>query len=260
MRSYVFLFVVLVMLLTGCTLSDTQAPTELPPTPEVTTPELATATDLPLTPEVSTPDPSTATLPPAGQEMLSVFPFAQGAAWTYQVTLDYAAGSGPQHWEGTATETVIEATPHGENWVFHTVIEGPPADSPVQREHFYVTKGGGLYDLFDAETAAAATNPEAVEYARYQILAWPFEIGQMWGDPDALATGTGFDVWVVDAIMAVDAPAGHYENCAMIIMVTNPDTTFRWFCPGTGFAKVQYHHNGSLDDQLWDLESFTPGT
>jgi hypothetical protein len=67
-------------------------------------------------------------------------------------------------------------------------------------------------------------------------------------------------VWGVDAIEAVDVPAGHFENCYVLMLVTNADRTTRWFCEGVGFAKIEYHHNGTPNDQVWELVSFVAGS
>jgi hypothetical protein len=221
-----------------------------------------------ITPTLSVPEPITVTaaLPtadatpqPMGQEMLGVFPFSQGAVWTYKLTLDYDGGSQVEHWEGEVTETVTEASPAIENWIFHSVIDGVPDVAFLRLEHYYVTKGSAVFDLGNAEDAAAATNPEAVAFARNQILAWPLEIGQMWGDPD-LMNESGLNVWRVDAVQSVDVPAGHFDDCYVIMMVTNGDRTFRWFCEGVGFVKMEYHHNGTPNDQVWELVSFVAGS
>jgi hypothetical protein len=253
-RLIACLFAVLLML--ACNMTTVPAITTTSPAAEITAPPLETATT---TPDAAFTAQAGVTPQPMGHEMLGVYPLSQGAVWTYNLVLDYDSGGQVEHREGQVTETVTEATPHIENWVFHTVIEGVPDVAFIRLEHHYVTKGSGLYDLGSAEDAAAATNPEAVEFERNQILAWPLEIGQMWGDP-ALINAQGTNVWRVDAIEAVDVPAGHFENCYVLMLVTNADRTTRWFCEGVGFAKIEYHHNGTPNDQVWELVSFVAGS
>lgn len=202
------------------------------------------------------------TLPPMGQEMLSVFPMSLGASWTYNLVLDYDSQTGLQHFEGEITETVIEATPHIEAWVFRTEISGHPMypDHP-SNNLFYTMIGGGLYRFMDQESAVAATNPqETANYAANQILAWPLELGQMMGDP-ALMNAEGRNVWKVESDnVVIDLPAGHFEGCYIVSMLTNPDDLHRWFCPGTGFVMYEGHHHGAVHDEIWTLIAFTAGS
>jgi hypothetical protein len=197
------------------------------------------------------------TSPSSGQEMVAVFPFAIGTAWTYHAVIDTGTLDKLQHFDSAITETIIGATPYRENWVFHSQISGyPMPDSAI--DIYYIVNGRGLYELPNADAAAsAATNPRFItDYAFAQILAWPLEVGQMMGDP-AFMNAEGRNVWVVLGIVDVEVPAGHFKSCYRISMFTNPDTTHRWFCPGVGFVQYEYHHYGSRDDEIWQLTSFS---
>ena len=50
--------------------------------------------------------------------------------------------------------------------------------------------------------SGAAFGELVAHHARNQILAWPLEIGQMWGDPDLMNTN-GLNVWRVDSVQSV---------------------------------------------------------
>jgi hypothetical protein len=117
----------------------------------------------------------------AGQGMLSVFPFSVGTSWVYHAVIDTGTPDKPKHFEGAITETIISATAHHKNWLFHSRISGySTPDSAI--EHYYVINGTGLYELADANSAASAIDSETmVNYAYAQILAWPLEVGQMMG-------------------------------------------------------------------------------
>jgi hypothetical protein len=148
-----------------------------------------------------------------------------------------------------------------ENWVFHSQIVGHPLMPDPASGSYYAANGSGLYQLLDAESAAAATNPATVtDYAAYQILAWPMEVGQMMGDP-ALMNPEGRNVWKVESDNAtIDVPAGHFEGCFIVSKLTNPDDSHRWFCPGVGVVMYEYRHHGTRLDEIWELVSFTPGS
>lgn len=233
--------------------------TAVPSGPTATIAEAAAATTQEATTAPAT-DP-TATLPPAGQEMLGAYPMSLGASWTYNVVVDVDYEDELQHVESEVTETIIEATPMSESWVFHSQIVGHPLMPDPASGYYYTMIGSGLYHFNDAESAAAATNPQDTpNYAASQILAWPLELGQMFGDP-SLMNDEGRNVWKVESDNnTMDLPAGHFEGCYIISMLTNPDDAHRWFCPGTGVVMYEYHHHGTRHDEIWTLIGFTPGS
>src|SRR5262245_12321322 len=61
-----------------------------------------------------------------GPALPDLYPLSSGAVWTYHAAIDTDNGSGPQHWEGSITETVIETTLVGDQEVYHIQLAGHP--------------------------------------------------------------------------------------------------------------------------------------
>jgi hypothetical protein len=193
--------------------------------------------------------------------VLDAYPLAQGAAWEYQVVIDrLGSDTAAERWEGPVTETVVSATPAIENWVFHRTLTGDPSPTWRLADQWVVARGSGLYTFSDEKQAMEATNPQTPDPAVNQILTWPLQDGQRFGLPDQLANEDGRNIWVVTAVDKFDVPAGHYEGCFKITMLAELADVRSWFCPGVGFVRYEYHNNGTLQEEFWELTSFTPGS
>jgi hypothetical protein len=224
-------------------------------------PNQPTATTAPLEP-LATGQTDEPGLSSKVQEILAFYPLAKGAVWTYQATFDMAGASpGDDHaiWTGAITATVTEASVEQSFPVFRLDW----SDYPDVFAFEFATQ----YDVIrDAGIYQAATEDKARELARSPVFAetaymgWPLTSGGQWGDPQMLANHDGRYVWVVEAAGTVTVPAGTFEGCYKATMLTNPDTTLRWFCPGRGLVRYEYHHHGTINDQVWELAAFTPGT
>lgn len=193
-----------------------------------------------------------------GPALPDLYPLSSGAVWTYHATTDIDDGSGPQHWEGSITETAVETTLVGDQEVYHVQLAGHPTrTTPDQTDAYYVPFRDRLYSVPTSDDAARLIATDGGGYETAQILAWPLEVDQAWGDPQMMNREDRQYVWRVEAIESVDTLAGHFDGCYHLAFRTNPDDTQRWFCPGTGFVRYEYHHHGSLNNEVWELASFS---
>jgi hypothetical protein len=200
---------------------------------------------------------------PAGEPaILALIPLRAGATWVYSVTLEYQEGYRPVHWTGIVTETITAARREGNGRVFRAERAGafPLNTPPHEPTFFYVALGGWLYQIFDTEDAPDQIH-DLVEAAGQgfeseRIATWPMTIGQTWGDPELISIEGSAYRWLVEAQEDVQTPANGgsvWLDCLRLIFRTNPDVTIHWVCPGVGLVRYQYHHNGSLHDEVWEL-------
>ncbi len=201
----------------------------------------------------------TATL--ADPNILDAFPLRQGASWVYNVTLDYAQGTDVVHWTGTISETITSARQQGSGWVLHSQIQGHPLYTAAKgnQERAYIALANRLYRWASGQDASALIMQGGQGFEGYQYLEFPLAIGKEWGDAQSVARGDGWYVWHVEAQEDLTTAAGKFDACYRLIYRTNPDHTNIWFCSGIGIAREEYHHHGSVLDDVWLLQKYVPG-
>lgn len=210
------------------------------------------------TPAAATP--SLAQTPAAGETILAVFPLGGGAAWTYHAVIDTQTGTASEveHWEGEISAAIGEALIEGAHTFFRVDWSGDPI-SRVQPDgaRYYAPLGGALYEADSEATARALIGADGASYETAQVMAWPVSVGDVWGDPALVAQGGIQNVWqVIERAGVVQVPAGTFNDCTILAFVTNPDRSFRTFCPGVGFVRYEYVHNGTIHNEVWELISF----
>ncbi len=186
--------------------------------------------------------------------ILDVYPLAVGTTWVYSVTLDENVIG---HWTGPVTETVTSVEQQGEGLIFRAELdtEHPLLVQPRERRRCYVALDDRLYRLAGQQNSSAVITHDGEGNESAQILTWPLEIGQQWGEPEMLARGDSGYVWQVMAQEPVTTPAGTFEDCYRLKYVANTGYEQRWFCPGVGIVRQHYHHNGSLWDETWEMQA-----
>ena len=73
---------------------------------------------------------------------------------------------------------------------------------------------------------------------------------------DTALVAAGASLLSLPLIVAVPMPASAgnaWLDCFRLVFRTNPDVTTQWYCPGVGLVRYQYHHNGSLHDEVGEL-------
>lgn len=206
--------------------------------------------------------PSSSIATPEPSNISDVFPLAPGNTWIYDVALDYTDENHQLvHWTGIVTETIADARQQAGVSIYRVEIQGRPVlersgPGPQDREEHFVVFPDRLYRLpmsFVPDSFIAG-NGQGYEWG--QVLAWPLEVGQRWGDPKIVAQSDGWYVWRVEARENVETTAGSFTDCHRLLFLTNPDDTTTWFCPGTGFVRHEYHHHGTRYDEVWTLREF----
>ncbi len=208
--------------------------------------------------QVALPSPSntTAILHPS---ILDVFPLGMGATWVFRVTLDYAEGHDVIHWTGNVTETITRAVQQDDAWLFDMQVTGHPLFNSENRRVEWIALDDRLYQWhgpFDASTIFVQNGHIIKGEER---VSWPLQVGQQWGDPQFLARGDGMYVWRVDDMRNITTPAQTFQPCYELVFLTNPDDTRYWFCPKVGLVRYEYHHHGSVLDEVWELIQSIPG-
>lgn len=207
------------------------------------------------------PPPQTPTPTPARPPILDAWPLRQGAAWVYSVTLDYAQGTGVTHWTGAITETITSAMQQDSGWVFDFQIEGHPlrTDEQGNQQGQYVALGNRLYKWFGHQETSRLIAQQGQGFEDNQVLVVPLASGQVWGAPQHLVRGDGLYFWHVQGQEDLATPAGKFAGCYELALRTNPDHINVWFCPGIGIVRQEYHHHGSVMDELDVLQKYVSG-
>lgn len=228
-----------------------------------TAPETVESAPVPGQPTATTAPTEQAELPGASgtvRDILAFYPLAKGAYWTYHASITRPNDSGAmQQWVGTIIATVTRAGIDQGVPVFVTEWTGfPDFAAPEFGEHYEIVRDAGIYETtIDEKVAELAHSPVFTETA---FMGWPLTVGGQWGDPQMLANHDGRYVWMVEAAETVKVPAGSFDGCYRAAFYTNPDTTIRWFCAGKGLVRYEYHHHGSVNDVVWELAAFSPGS
>lgn len=111
------------------------------------------------------------------------------------------------------------------------------------------TKGIALVELYNT---------------KFDPLLWelklPAKVGSEWKFERASDTGPYFDVRIIDAIEAVEVPAGKYMAVKVVRSRTldNRQVGVKWFAPKVGLVKSEYRtETKGLETKV--LKSFTAG-
>lgn len=80
---------------------------------------------------------------------------------------------------------------------------------------------------------------------------FPLKVGLKWGeDTEAPRRNDTMYCYYVEKIESVTVPAGTFEGCFKIVYDTCPDTSIEWYYPGVGIVKSEYHHHGTITDEI----------
>lgn len=191
----------------------------------------------------ATPQVSSSTLP-----ILKVFPLELGRTWVYSATevsapIELQTGHKAVfvNHTGTFTETVIDMQYTNNSIVFTTTIQRAPSllDDPFDQIREYEVVDNAIF--FDHHIT---------------MLRWPIATGQKWDAfGDVAEDFKGVYFWKVLKQGDITVPAGHFTDCFQLTLMTGPDDSIDWFCPGIGMVSREYHHHGTVDIRYWELQS-----
>jgi hypothetical protein len=146
--------------------------------------------------------------------LLEVFPLQIGTTWTYDYTADIAEGTEVRHYENPLTMTVTDVTNQDGYNIYHLQQEGNPGiNTPEEEKLFYILLDGNLYQSYSLDQSAEIIASGGEDFEWNQILAWPLEAAQRWGEPEMLAREDGMYSWFVAGIESIETPAGTFDEC-----------------------------------------------
>ena len=181
----------------------------------------------------------TASLP-----ILQDFPLEVGTTWVYSATftsggLNKNGEFEEDRWSGFITETIVYGSEAGDTLVFTATLQ--------RSDHHWLEER--VYEV----------TSESVYRDGLEILRLPLEVEQGWfpfGEEwEELLTDAapGWYVWRVHEQGDIETPAGSFDDCLYLGLMTQPDHTYAWFCKGIGFVRIEYHHHGTPDNRYWEL-------
>ncbi|MCL5952419.1 MAG: hypothetical protein M1132_11995 [Chloroflexi bacterium] len=204
---------------------------------------------------VPTPTPT-----PPQTSILDVYPLGLDATWIYSATVETEENQIPIRWTSVVTETITSVREQGGAFVFDVERRGGPSTSALWLPSYqYVAIGNRLYRATTPSLLDSLIARQGQGYEGLQALTWPLNVGDKWGGPEDIWRGDGTLVWRVQGKEDLETPAGTFSGCYRLLFLSNPDDTTVWFCPGVGIARREYHHHGSVLNEVWELQDRVPG-
>jgi len=200
-------------------------------------------------PKVSAPVPSeTESLPE------NYFPLHAGNFWLYRARVEIGnEKGGTDKIDKPRRVQVISNNGDDKRRIVHLKTDDYNGSNLIT----YSISNGKIYqfDEFDKADAEKQTDlPD--DKLRY---VFPLSVNKKWREPESSTTKNGLYSYVVDSLEEITVPAGTFHGCYRIVFRTIADESVEWFFPNVGIVKSTYHHNGSVDDELYELESYKIG-
>jgi hypothetical protein len=180
----------------------------------------------------------------ASLPILQDYPLEVGATWVYSVTfvggrLNEDGEFQEDRWSGFITETIVSGGEVADGLVFTATLQ--------QSDHYRL------------DDRVYKVTRDSVYRDGLEILRLPLQVEQEWfpfgkeleelrGD-----AAPGWYTWRVYEQGDVETPAGSFDDCLSLGLMTQPDHAFVWFCRDVGFVRREYHHHGTPDDRYWEL-------
>jgi hypothetical protein len=174
--------------------------------------------------------------------ILADFPLAVNATWKYSAEITYQDPEKVgeiETWTGIITDRAIENEKLSDGRQVFRIEE---TTEPLPPEAVWRQPGTFEYILSD----------DQVYKGDRKIYQWPLSDRLTWEYiPGYLAE--------VDYIGVVKSGNFNWQNCSMISIITNADTTIDTFCSQVGFVEHFYKHHGTTQDEHFILQEFIPG-
>ncbi len=178
------------------------------------------------------------------QNILAEYPMEVGMERIFTVTITYTMSMTEEDiinldsWHGLVHEEVVGGynTPEG---VIYTVY------SPDYPDVYSFPFGGGT----------TGPHTEIFRFFENQVLEhndiiydFPLYVGKEWlAFPDLLYK------WTVSSNEDITTPAGHFDDCYVLSLITGPDSTEKWFCRGIGLVRLLAWHHPAIWIEDWRL-------
>jgi hypothetical protein len=83
---------------------------------------------------------------------------------------------------------------------------------------------------------------------------FPLKVGLKWGCDRVEPRNDNMYCYYVEKTEDVIVPAGTFKDCFKVVFDTLPDTDTEWYCSGVGVVKTEYHHHGTIINEISELE------
>ena len=83
---------------------------------------------------------------------------------------------------------------------------------------------------------------------------FPLKVGMEWDSECDFKRNDHMYCQYVEKVEDVTVPAGTFRNCFKIAHKTIPDEEIEWYYPGVGIVKYEYHHHGTITDEIYELK------
>jgi len=182
------------------------------------------------------------------------FPLSAGSYWLYRAKVEVGNDKGgtdkinrPRRVE------VISANGGEKRGIIHLRNEDYNGSNLIT----YAVRGGKVYEFDEFDNVGAEKQNDLPDgKLRY---VFPLSVNRKWREPENAAANKGLYCYIVEGLEEVTVPAGTFHDCYRIAFRTIADESIEWFFPNVGVVKSTYHHNGSIDDELYELESYKVG-
>ena len=203
------------------------------------------------------------------------FPFFVGQRWAYSFAIETETG-GTEILSFTETVDMVTTGADEAVRIYRVQQEGDILDmycggwslKPGSSTIWYITDDERVY--------IACTDDEANDIAIALFAEQPdFENNNLLNTPDYMLPLAEEKIWpaFVDLPAREDkmyqwytanqtvlqVPAGNYEGCYQVVLMTLPDSSTRYICPGIGLAAAEYRHHGSMVNYRLELTSVSMG-
>lgn len=219
--------------------------------------------------------------PIAGHPVLEYFPLYVGTSWTYFHSTE-AEGHGEDGRSimgetSVITETVamVNTSISDRVYIAKILVHGRSilarcfgTSTLGSNAEYWIVADESRVFIVCSKTEATSLATELAhgldgEYGtstppRLPVFVLPLETGKVWqAFPDLpVEIGGSAYLWHVESKLDLRVPAGAFSDCYRIQLLTGPDATKRWVCPGVGLAAIEYNHHGAVHDYRAELVSY----
>ena len=193
-------------------------------------------------------------------------PLSRGSYWLYRVTGEAQGEPTTDGKEIPVIKTDKQVKIEVLNYVKRdsniqaTLLTGYPGLSEETSTLIFVADNG--YHLFEGDLAfnrILDRNDDLTDlYSEYSlILPLPLTINKKFGcDEESMNRKDNYYCYWVESIKPADASIFPNKTQYQISYYTLPDVSSYYYVDGVGVTYATYHHNGSLNDEKWNLVKY----
>jgi len=196
--------------------------------------------------------PSKPSVPEPTVDMDKQFPLQTGNYWLYKGSVEFGNNNGGTTKSNVPRRVQVISRKKDPN---QTIIKLKNEDYNGSSLITYVIRGRRIYEFDEFDSSDWETR-RALSDEKVRFV-FPLSVNQEWGNIEDRPRNTaGLYCYIVEEVEDVTVPAGTFHDCFRITFRSIADELVQWFKPGVGVVKSTYHHNGSIDDELYELEAY----